>query len=263
MLRTIRVRDLVSAGEQGEGGFIPDSRENSTEQWSLSSHDQCEYLHQFAESLGNTVDARDSLTYDHSRDVAEVSYFLALAMGLTRAQAEAVHVAGHLHDIGKIGIPDSVLKKGGPLNDDDRRWIRKHPEIGAKIVEPVLAFSGSGGIAEIIRSHHERYDGTGYPNGLKGGAIPIGARIIAVADALSALLQDRPYRRGNSFGTAMAEIIRCSGTQFDPRVVAAIREVRKGVGNYFLRKHFRQGGRTIRASPFARIFSASGTASVI
>jgi putative nucleotidyltransferase with HDIG domain len=203
--------------------------------------EQCEFLHQFAESLGNTVDARDTLTYNHSREVAEVSYLLACALGLPSTQAEAVHIAGHLHDIGKIGIPDSVLKKEGALNDEDWHWIRKHPEIGAKIVEPVQAFSGAGGIAEIINSHHERFDGSGYPNAIRGDAIPLGARIIAVADTLSALLQDRPYRKGTSFEVAVGEIVRCSATQFDPAVVKVMRAIQKSVGNYFLRKHFHQG----------------------
>lgn len=186
----------------------------------------CSSLHEFAESLGNTVDAKDADTYNHSQEVAEVAQLLAYAMGMTAEEVEKVHIAGHLHDIGKIGIPDSVLKKEGRLNDAEWLWMRRHPEIGAKILSPVKAFNGEGGITDIILCHHERYDGGGYPQGLKGDAIPRGARIIAVADTLSALLQNRPYRKGTGFDAAIAEIVRCSGSQFDPLVVAALGKVR-------------------------------------
>jgi HD-GYP domain-containing protein (c-di-GMP phosphodiesterase class II) len=206
----------------------------------------CEFLHQFAESLGNTVDARDTATYNHSREVAEVGYLLACAMKLQHAEAVAVHIAGHLHDIGKIGIPDSVLKKDGPLDLEDWHWIKKHPEIGARIVRPVEAFNGIGGIADMILSHHERYDGGGYPLGLTGEAIPVGARIIAVADTLSALLQDRPYRRGTSLEAAVGEIIRCSGTQFDPAVVTALRGILGPVGKFFLGRYFHRDSDAIK-----------------
>ncbi len=182
----------------------------------------CLTLHQLAEALGNAVDAKDPQLYNHSRDVAETGRILADGMGLSAAGTELVHIAGHLHDIGKIGIPDAVLKKRGVLDKDEWRWMSRHPEIGAEIVRPVLAFNTSGGIADIILGHHERFDGKGYPHGLEGKAIPLGARIVAVADTLSALLRDRPYRRGCSFEEAISEIRRCSGTQFDPEAVSAL-----------------------------------------
>lgn len=241
MLSSVRKHDSANFTGLAKNNVLPDSDVAAVGLLVFPCSNHYEFLHQFAESLGNTVDARDSQTYNHSCEVAEVSYLLARAMGLTSAQAEAVHIAGHLHDIGKIGIPDSVLKKEGPLDADDWRWIKTHPEIGAKIVEPVQAFSGAGGIAEIINSHHERYDGSGYPNCLMGDEIPLGARIIAVADTLSALLQDRPYRRGTSFEAAVGEIIRCSATQFDPAVVKALREIQLSIGKYYLRKHFYPG----------------------
>lgn len=178
-------------------------------------------LHQLATSLGNTVDAKDSETYNHSHEVADISEILARALQLSSDDVEAIHIAGHLHDIGKIGIPDSILKKQGPLTDEEWCWMKKHPEMGAKIIMPVEAFNISG-ITNMVLCHHERFDGTGYPNRLRGDAIPLGARIIAVADTLSALLQNRPYRKGCSFPEAMAEIIRCSGTQLDPVVVTAL-----------------------------------------
>lgn len=189
----------------------------------------CTSLHHLAEALGNAVDARDSLLYRHSRDVAEVACLLACAMGLAPEEIDIVHIAGHLHDIGKIGVPDAVLNKRGALNEDEWRWIRRHPEIGAEIVRPVPALNLPGGVADIILHHHERFDGRGYPRGLTAGDIPRGARIVAVADTLSALLRNRSYRSGCSFGEACAEISRCSGSQFDPLVVGALERNRAKV----------------------------------
>lgn len=179
-------------------------------------------LHQFAESLGNAIDAKDQHTSMHSDEVAEVSRALALALGLDRREADIIHVAGHLHDIGKIGVPDSVLQKKGPLTPPEWRAIRNHPEAGAAILQPVAALRELG-VVDMVLHHHERWDGKGYPHGLKGRAIPLGARIITVADALSAMLQDRPYRTALSLDRAYAEIVRCAGTQLDPDVVDAFR----------------------------------------
>lgn len=179
-------------------------------------------LHQFAESLGNTVDAKDPLTFNHSQEVALISQALAQAMGIPEGEAVLIHLAGHLHDIGKIGVPDAILKKEGRLSGEEWSWVRKHPEIGARIVRPVTAFTARGGLGDIILHHHEAFDGTGYPCGLGGEDIPLGARIIAVADTLSALLQDRPYRQGTDLERATAEIRRCAGSQFDPAVVEAL-----------------------------------------
>ncbi len=193
-------------------------------------------LHQFAESLGNAVDARDTTTYNHSWEVAEVARMLARALGLSPEQAETVHVAGHLHDIGKIGMPDAILKKPGRLTDEEWRLMKHHPEVGTDIVRPIEAFCSRGGVADMILCHHERFDGKGYPLGLMGEDIPLGARIIAVADTLSALLQDRPYRSGTCFEAAMAEIRRCAGTQFDPIVVIALESISKETVEFFTDK---------------------------
>lgn len=189
----------------------------------------CASLHHLAEALGNAVDARDSQLYRHSRDVAEVACVLAHAMGLSTAEINVIHIAGHLHDIGKIGIPDAVLNKQGPLDGEEWRWIRRHPEIGAEIVRPVPSLNAPGGVADIILCHHERFDGKGYPRGLGVDAIPWGARIVAVADTLSALLRNRSYRPGCTFDEACAEISRCSGSQFDPVVVKALEKNWEGV----------------------------------
>lgn len=188
-----------------------------------SAHFVTTILHQFAESLGNAIDAKDAHTSMHSDEVAQISHALALAMGLSSREADIIHVAGHLHDIGKIGVPDAVLSKEGPLTPKEWQAIRRHPEAGADILRPVTALS-SLGVVDMVLHHHERYDGKGYPKGLKGTRIPLGARIITLADSLSAMMQDRPYRKARTFRLAHNEIIRCSGYQFDPRVVEAFRK---------------------------------------
>lgn len=139
-------------------------------------------------------------------------------MGLGSGEADIIHVADHLHDIGKIGVPDAILKKEGPLTDDEWVHIKQHSDIGADILTPVDCLREIG-IVEMVRHHPERFDGKGYPSGLKGNDIPIGARIIALAGSLSAMLQNRPYRPAQNFDIAVAEIIDCSGAQFDPDVV--------------------------------------------
>lgn len=175
-------------------------------------------MHQLAESLGKAIDAKDHHTRQHSDEVAELAQTLALAMGLTTNMADHIHIAGHLHDIGKIGIPDSILLKFGPLSDDEWRVLKRHPIISGEIIAPVR-FMADNGIVEMVRHHHESYDGSGYPDGLAGAEIPLGARIIAVADGFSAMLQDRPYRTGMSFREGLAEIQALSGIRYDPRVV--------------------------------------------
>ena len=187
-------------------------------------------VHQLAESLGKAIDAKDSHTLAHSEEVAVISQSLALAMGLDSRLADRVHVAGHLHDIGKIGVPDHILGKAGPL--DPREWesMRAHPGLGADILAPLVCLNEAGVVA-MVRAHHERYDGRGYPLGLAGRNIPLGARIIAVADALSAMLQSRPYRAALSFGDATREILRGAGSQFDPRVVDAFQGITRQVSD--------------------------------
>ncbi len=178
-------------------------------------------IHQFAESLGMAIDAKDPYTQNHSVEVAETAHVLALSLHLPREEAELIHIGGHLHDIGKIGVPDRILNKQGGLDDEEWTLMRRHPEIGAAILRPVKEIASSG-ILEMVLYHHERFDGRGYPKGLKERKIPRGARIIAVADSLSAMLGRRTYRSSMTFDQAVAEIVDCSGTQFDPSVVAAL-----------------------------------------
>ncbi|MHC1753073.1 HD-GYP domain-containing protein [Humidesulfovibrio sp.] len=175
--------------------------------------------HELAESLGRAVDARDCRLFEHSAAVADIASLLAQAHGLTQRQAEIVHMAGHLHDVGKIGIPDSILLKPGPLTGAEWEIMRRHPKLGADILRPVKVFCGRPGVCEIVLAHHERFDGSGYPYGLTGNDIPLGARIVAVADALSAMTEERPYRKSLTLQEAVGEIARGAGTHFDPCVV--------------------------------------------
>ena len=189
-------------------------------------------LHQLAESLGSAIDAKDQYTSLHSEEVAEISFMISISLGFSQEDADIVHVAGHLHDIGKIGVTDNILQKRGPLSDNEWSLMKKHPEIGASILKPIDCLVESG-VIDMVRYHHERYCGGGYPEGLKGDKIPLGARIISLADSLSAILQDRPYRSKQSFDEAVKEIERCSGTQFDSMVVKAFIRIKEEVRSYF------------------------------
>lgn len=175
--------------------------------------------HELAESLGRAVDARDRRLSRHSEVTADLASLLAQAHGLTTRQTAIVHMAAHLHDVGKIGVPDSILHKPGPLDAAEWEVMRRHPVIGAEILRPVRVFCGRPGVCEIVLAHHERFDGTGYPHGLRGAEIPLGARIVSVADALSAMTEERPYRRALTLEQAVDEVLRGSGSAFDPHVV--------------------------------------------
>ncbi|MBU1002336.1 MAG: HD-GYP domain-containing protein [Proteobacteria bacterium] len=194
-------------------------------------------LHQLAESLGMAVDAKDPCTCEHSEEVAVISQILALRMGYSPREAEAIHIAGHLHDIGKIGIPDTILFKPGPLTPREWAVVKRHPVIGEQIVRPVKVLGQPGGIADVILHHHENYDGTGYPSGLRGRDIPRGARIIAVADSLSAMLQPRTYKPAMDFKTAAADIVRYSGQRYDPRVVQAFTQCHSEINTWLSGMH--------------------------
>jgi len=158
------------------------------------------------EALANALEARDAYTRGHSDRVARLSQELALAAGLSPARAAMVARAGRLHDLGKIGVPEAVLGKPGALTAAEWRRMREHPLVGAQILAP-LEFFAEGAL--IVRHHHERLDGSGYPDGLRGEAIPVGARVVAVADTYDALTSDRPYRRG----LANAEAVRRLGDE--------------------------------------------------
>jgi diguanylate cyclase (GGDEF)-like protein/putative nucleotidyltransferase with HDIG domain len=168
-------------------------------------------------SLAEALDLRDTGTADHSRTVGRYCALIAEELGLSPERVQRIEVAGILHDIGKIGLPDAILQKPGPLRKTELAEIRTHPEIGAQI----LGGRGLEDLREWVLAHHERPDGLGYPRGLKDEEIPLEAKILAVADAFEAMTADRVYREGVEERAARIELLRCAGEQFDSRVVAA------------------------------------------
>jgi cyclic di-GMP phosphodiesterase len=170
------------------------------------------------DALGAAIVTRDVGTYSHSRRVRGYTLAIARAHGVAEADLQDIDCGVLLHDIGKIGIPDGILLKSGPLTPAEWEVMKRHPDIGRQLIEKVPFLRGA---APLVYHHHERWDGDGYPVGLRGEAIPLGARIFAVADALDAMTVDRPYCRAVSFETARLEIRDCAGTQFDPAVVAS------------------------------------------
>jgi putative nucleotidyltransferase with HDIG domain len=170
------------------------------------------------EAMAAAVDAKDPSTYHHSRRVATIARIVAQELGLPRPEIEEIELAALLHDIGKIAIPDAILRKAGKLDAAEWSIVSMHPSVGAQILagHPQLLR-----IASLVRGHHERWDGQGYPDGLRGDAIPLGAAIIGLADAFDTMTTDRPYRPALSPAEALAEVRRCRGTQFHPAVVDA------------------------------------------
>ena len=216
-----RIQDMTATVLHSSTGTLPVVED-------IACPTTTDIVHEMSESFGRAIDAKDSFTKNHSDEVAVVSQALALELGLSPRAADIIHIAGHLHDIGKIGVPDSSLKKAGALSEDEWRLVRQHPATGAAILSPVKAMELMG-VPELVLCHHERFDGRGYPHRLSGIDIPLGSRIIALADSLSAMLQSRPYRPGMDFDKACREIAACSGTQFDPVVVSAFTAIRAEV----------------------------------
>jgi diguanylate cyclase (GGDEF)-like protein/putative nucleotidyltransferase with HDIG domain len=173
-----------------------------------------------AASLAKAVDARDTYTGSHSERVAELAARVASRLGLTPEQVELTRLAGSLHDLGKLAIPEEILRKPGELTDTERLVLERHPQIGFRMLDSL----GVDPVADLVLHHHERWDGAGYPDGLRGEQILLGARIIFVTDAYDAMTSDRIYRPKRSSEAALAELERCAGTQFDPGIVAAFAE---------------------------------------
>jgi putative nucleotidyltransferase with HDIG domain len=171
------------------------------------------------EALATALVERDRYTGEHSVFVVEMAKTVAAALGLDEVEIERIGHAALLHDIGKVGMPDRVLHKPGPLAGEEWDVMREHPVIGERILRSI---PGMGSVARIVRHEHERFDGTGYPDRLAGEEIPLGSRIILACDAYHAMTSDRPYRPAMAHQDAIAELVRCAGTQFDPRVVSAL-----------------------------------------
>lgn len=178
-------------------------------------------------SLVISIEARDSYTKQHSERVTLYALQIAEIMGLSDEDMDVIRFGGYLHDIGKIGVKDTVLLKPGKLTDEEFQEIKQHSIIGDNILKPIKFFPKE---RDMIRHHHERYDGRGYPDGLGGEDIPLTSRILTVADTYDAMTSTRPYRKALEHNIAMDEIIRCSGKQFDPKVVEAFLESDTGKG---------------------------------
>ena len=185
-------------------------------------HCNCESAyeeHDLVECITSALDARDPYTGNHSRRVSDMACDLCHVLGMPEDITREIHIAGHLHDIGKIGIPDKVLLKPGRLNDEEWELMKQHSKIGADILAGAPKFAR---IAAIILHHHERFDGKGYPFGAKGEEIPLGSRIIAVGDSIDAMASSRAYRGALPLETVRSEIEKNSGLMYDPDVAKAM-----------------------------------------
>ncbi|MBI5029301.1 MAG: HD domain-containing protein [Chloroflexi bacterium] len=197
-------------------GWIADSREKAlTAQIQMTSHLEQTYQSTLS-ALASALDARDRETAGHSARVTALAVKIAQEMKMDDSQLCFIRWGALIHDIGKIGVADAILRKPGSLNEAEWAEMRRHPEIGYAMLKtiPFLRLS-----LDVVRHHHERYDGKGYPLGLAGETIPLAARIFSVADTYDAMTSDRPYRKARSRAEALAEIRQLAGTQFDPHVV--------------------------------------------
>jgi HD-GYP domain-containing protein (c-di-GMP phosphodiesterase class II) len=219
----VRVADnaLYWSKEHGRGRahvYRPDVEELAELRWLIEGRDRAACL-RAASSLAHAVDARDAYTGSHSYVVGELAARVAIRMDLELEEIELLRLAGSLHDLGKLAIPEEILRKPGPLTEAERLVLERHPQIGFRMLDSL----GVEPVADWILHHHERWDGTGYPDQLSRNDIPLGARILFVADAYDAMTTDRVYRGGLPHFRALAELDRCSGTQFDPDVVEAFK----------------------------------------
>jgi putative nucleotidyltransferase with HDIG domain len=234
---------LLSAEYVAENGYTEDvmshlaRRAGELERWyrteRIARHEET------VASLLSAIRVRDVATFEHSRAVGMWSKRIAKTMGMNAREQSLASLAGTLHDVGKIATPTEILLKPAALDLDEWESMRAHASIGAKILERIPSLEH---VAPIVRAHHERTDGRGYPDGLAGNAIPVFARIVAVADSFHAMINERPYREELSVAGAMEELRAKSGTQFDPRVIGAMLEI--------LRPASTTGtGRTARVAP--------------
>jgi len=174
--------------------------------------------------LANAIEARDKYTAGHTDRVSRLAEMIARHLGWNEARIFDLQMGCTLHDIGKIGVPDSILNKPSALTEEERAFMRSHPEVGLRIIRGIELFKPA---VPFIKAHHEWYDGTGYPKGLRGEEIPIEGRLLAVADTFDAIMSDRPYRNGNSLAVAVSELVKFRGRQFDPDIVDAFLEILK------------------------------------
>ena len=173
-------------------------------------------------ALSRAVDARDPYTAGHSERVAAISSKIAKKLGVAKKEVEQIELAAQFHDIGKIGVPDNILLKPGKLTEMEFNVIKEHPGIGTNILSNIEFLKDT---LPIILHHHENYDGRGYPYGISGTEIPVGSRIISIADTYDAMTSDRPYRKALSHEEAIREIVRCKGTQLDAEIIETALDV--------------------------------------
>jgi len=184
--------------------------------------DQRSVLFASLSMVAQAIDLKDAYTGKHARDASDIAVRLARSLRLAESEVRKIRIAAILHDIGKIGVSGRIIRKPSALNSEEMYAMRQHPVIGAEIMQPVELLTEA---AEIVRHHHEHYDGSGYPSGLEGDAIPIGSRIVLVADAFNAITTDRPYRKARSKNEALGVLREYSGKQFDPKVVATLEAI--------------------------------------
>jgi GAF domain-containing protein len=175
-----------------------------------------------AEALATALEAKDSYTWEHARSIVENANAVGRRLGMSEGELRDLRYGAVLHDIGKIAVPEPILNKRGPLEDDEADVIRRHTLVGEQILRPIEFLSR---VRLLVRHEHERWDGQGYPDGLAGEEIPLGSRVILACDAYDAMTSDRPYRSAMSDGEARAELRRFAGTQFDPTVVDTLMDV--------------------------------------
>lgn len=172
-------------------------------------------FHEIIDCIVSALDAKDPYTAGHSERVSDMAIVVCQLLGFSKDQVQQVHMAAHLHDIGKIGVPDSVLLKEGKLEPEEWEKLKKHPDIGAEILSKSHHLME---LKDIVLHHHERYDGKGYPSGLKGEEIPVGARVIAICDSIDAITSNRCYRKAHGFDFCYEEIKKNLGIMYDPEI---------------------------------------------
>ena len=177
-----------------------------------NSGDMIDY-HEIIECIISALDAKDCYTAGHSQRVSDMALKVCNLIGLKQKDVERIHIAAHLHDIGKIGIPDAILNKADVLTQEEWESVKRHPQIGAGILSKSQHLND---LKDIVLYHHERYDGRGYPEGLVGTNIPLGARIVAICDSIDAMTSERSYRKSHSLGYCYLEIKKNLGTMYDP-----------------------------------------------
>jgi len=212
----------------------------------ILSRKERELHEQTIDALSAALDVHDDDAAGHAQRVTRYALEIARRMGCSQEEMDNLERAARVHDIGKIGIPDAILLKPGRLTEEETEVMKAHVQIGYQIVSRLGFMAPS---AEIILTHHERWDGQGYPNGLRGDQVPLGTRIFAVADTLDAITSDRPYRRAAPFAVARAEIERESGHQFDPRVVETFLSVPEEVWDEIRQDAAETGAHTRRDMP--------------